>query len=73
METPFLAAKAAVFWLGVRIEVFPERDGNQQQQGSGGVLVNFVRIEVFPERDGNIIDTILAMFSARSSPNRGLP
>ena len=39
--------------LAVRIEVFPERDGNSLRPDDPNSAQRDVRIEVFPERDGN--------------------
>ena len=41
--------------LFVRIEVFPEKDGNELENDDQVSPIKFyVRIEVFPERDGNL-------------------
>ena len=57
----------------VRIEVFPERDGNYDGVTAPRAWREEVRIEVFPERDGNIFQIIDALNLLISSPNRGLP
>ena len=43
----------AVSYIIVRIEVFPERDGNWPTAETAEAASCLVRIEVFPERDGN--------------------
>ena len=54
METPvFSCLRLCVAGL-VRIEVFPERDGNLWRLKLLRGNLFAVRIEVFPERDGNV-------------------
>ena len=73
METlnPPFAAFAAVF--GVRMELFPERDGNRQ-------IVSWirndnpaVRMELFPERDGNCVIYAVQLLDHLIRPNGALP
>ena len=54
METGTTARPAWELNAGVRIEVFPERDGNEITPPSTETGTQLVRIEVFPERDGNL-------------------
>ena len=73
METSLRYGKNFCKFFEVRMEVFPERDGNWEY----GVFRDFVqfhyvRMEVFPERDGNeFINDAFACVNLR--PNGGLP
>ena len=57
----------------VRIEVFPERDGNLCNWARVAYNIIIVRIEVFPERDGNSNRGACFITSDTLCPNRGLP
>ena len=73
METTSVRDVIHTFTSIVRMEVFPERDGNSEQRERRGVRVPSVRMEVFPERDGNVYriqppcSLILEMSEWRSS------
>ena len=55
METGIFDRLASTANLRVRIEVFPERDGNIAFRAVHNIEKLQVRIEVFPERDGNLL------------------
>ena len=53
METPRLWVRTLHDRSEVRMEVFPERDGNSHPVHEDALYRSWVRMEVFPERDGN--------------------
>ena len=53
METCITDVNCHPISLLVRMEVFPERDGNILLKSLISPISKIVRIEVFPERDGN--------------------
>ena len=73
METTRLACLVVLLVRLVRIEVFPERDGNSPRVVPLGDYFNDVRIEVFPERDGNHLLNVDRRPQLLLRPNRGLP
>ena len=55
METITTLLRTIRYLSRVRMEVFPERDGNYFNRFSQDVNEVFhVRMKVFPERDGNV-------------------
>ena len=57
METLLRKFHRCEFTEVVRMEVFPERDGNLNREVRGLSREIAVRMEVFPERDGNFMIT----------------
>ena len=64
METTETGTQLRKLLDRVRIEVFPERDGNDLF-GDFRLHCGFVRIEVFPERDGNCVHTVSTCYGDR--------
>ena len=73
METASIITSNRDAFNIVRMELFPERDGNFLFLLWCQKAMFLVRMELFPERDGNVLFPIILTFYRNKCPNGALP